>query len=100
VTFSSLSAMMTNDMSDTGKLSILINEARTFGVEVLPPDVNESLVAFAPARDGTVIRFGLAAIKGIGEIAVQSILDARQKDGKFKSLSDLCERVDIRTVNR
>src|SRR5213075_237832 len=51
-----LSAMMTNDMSDTGKLSILINEARTFGVEVLPPDVNESLVAFAPAREGTVIR--------------------------------------------
>ncbi len=95
-----LSAMMTNDMSDTGKLSILINEARTFGVEVLPPDVNESLVAFAPAREGTVIRFGLAAIKGIGEVAVQSILEARQKDGKFKALADLCERVDTRTVNR
>src|ERR1041385_9055158 len=73
-----LSAMMTNDMSDTGKLSILINEAHAFGVEVLPPDVNESRVAFSPARDGTVIRFGLAAIKGIGEVAVQSILDARE----------------------
>lgn len=95
-----LSAMMTNDMSDTGKLSILINEARTFGVEVLPPDVNESLVAFAPARGGTVIRFGLAAIKGIGEVAVQSMLDARQKDGKFQTLAELCERVDTRTVNR
>jgi DNA polymerase-3 subunit alpha len=95
-----LSAMMTNDMSDTGKLSILINEARAFGVEVLAPDVNESQVMFAPARDGTVIRFGLAAIKGIGEVAVQSILETRQKDGKFKSLSELCERVDTRTVNR
>ncbi|HTG45995.1 MAG TPA: DNA polymerase III subunit alpha, partial [Verrucomicrobiae bacterium] len=95
-----LSAMMTNDMNDTGKLSILINEARTFGVEVLPPDVNESQVAFAPARDGTVIRFGLAAIKGIGEVAVQSILEARQKDGKFATLAELCERVDTRTVNR
>ena len=95
-----LSAMMTNDMSDTAKLTILINEARTFGVEVLAPDVNESQVAFAPARDGTVIRFGLAAIKGIGEIAVQSILEARQQGGKFASLADLCQRVDTRTVNR
>ena len=95
-----LSAMMTNDMSDTAKLTILINEARTFGVEVLAPDVNESQVVFAPARDGTVIRFGLAAIKGIGEIAVQSILEARQNGGRFNSLSDLCQRVDTRTVNR
>jgi len=95
-----LSAMMTNDMNDTAKLGILIAEARTFGVEVLPPDVNESLVAFAPAREGTVIRFGLAAVKGIGEIAVQSILEARQKEGKFNALAELCERVDTRTVNR
>src|SRR6185503_15440995 len=95
-----LSAMMTNDMGDTDKLAILISEARTFKTQVLPPDVNESQVAFAPAREGTVIRFGLAAIKGVGEIAVQSMLEAREKDGKFKSLSDLCERVDIRTVNR
>jgi DNA polymerase-3 subunit alpha len=95
-----LSAMMTNDMNDTAKLSILINEARAFGVEVLPPDVNESLVAFAPAREGTVIRFGLAAIKGVGEIAVQSILETRDRDGKFNSLANLCERVDTRTVNK
>jgi DNA polymerase-3 subunit alpha len=95
-----LSAMMTNDMNDTAKLSILINEARTFGVEVLPPDVNESHVAFAPAREGTVIRFGLAAIKGVGEVAVQSMLEARDKNGKFKSLADLCEKVDTRTVNK
>jgi DNA polymerase-3 subunit alpha len=95
-----LSAMMTNDMGDTGKLSILIAEARTFGVEVLPPDVNESQVAFAPAREGTVIRFGLAAIKGVGEVAVESILKARAEGGKFKSLAELCERVDGRTVSR
>lgn len=95
-----LSAMMTNDMNDTAKLSILINEARTFGVEVLPPDVNESLVAFAPARGGTVIRFGLAAIKGVGEVAVQSILEAREREGKFQALNELCERVDTRTVNK
>jgi DNA polymerase III subunit alpha len=67
---------------------------------VLPPDVNESQVAFAPAREGTVVRFGLAAIKGVGEMAVENMLKARNSGGRFKSLSDLCERVDSRTVNR
>jgi DNA polymerase-3 subunit alpha len=103
-----LSAMMTNDLNDTKKLGEFINEARQMGVEVLPPDVNESRVFFAPGGGGAgepigerkVIRFGLAAIKGVGEIAVESILAARGQGGKFKSLSDLCERVDIRTVNR
>src|SRR6185436_9068716 len=95
-----LSAMLTNDMGDTDKVAILINEARVFNVEVLPPDVNESQVAFAPARGGTVIRFGLAAVKGIGEVAVQTMLKARTEGGPFKSLADLCERVDGRTVNK
>src|SRR5206468_9388858 len=123
-------AMMTNDMADTAKLSQYIDEARGQGLEVLPPDVNESQVTFAPtlrsggretaahvtpgrnssednpaalSRDAAtrqVIRFGLAAIKGIGEIAVQSILQARSQGERFKSLSDLCQRVDTRTVNR
>jgi DNA polymerase-3 subunit alpha len=105
-----LSAMMTNDLGDIKKLGEFINEARNMGVEVLPPDVNESRVFFAPGTGGTarastagdrkVIRFGLAAIKGVGEIAVESILAARRTGGEFKSLSDMCERVDIRTVNR
>jgi DNA polymerase-3 subunit alpha len=114
-----LSAMMTNDLSDTSKLSVLINEARAFGIEVLPPDVNESGVYFTPAvvarasrpcdekpqRPGETpgplrIRFGLAAIKGIGEVAVEIILKARREGGGFQSLADLCERVDSRTVNR
>jgi DNA polymerase-3 subunit alpha len=99
-----LSAMMTNDMGDTAKLGILIGEARQFGIEVLPPDVNESSVFFTPRRqpgaeDRRAIRFGLAAIKGVGEVAVESILAARQS-GRFGSLSELCERVDGRTVNR
>src|SRR5437660_4459838 len=101
-------AMMTNDMADTAKLSEYIEEARAQGIEVLPPDVNESGTHFTPAQSRTggtpvplsTIRFGLAAIKGVGEIAVQSILKARSEGEKFKSLSDLCERVDTRTVNR
>jgi len=93
-------AMMTNDMSDTAKLSQFIAEARNMGIEVLPPDMNESSLYFAPAREGTVIRFGLAAIKGVGEVAVQSILKARADGGKFTSLGEMCQRVDTRTVNR
>jgi DNA polymerase III subunit alpha len=114
-----LCAMMTNDMSDTEKLSEYIKEAHTMGIEVLPPDVNESQVTFAPGagKSGapasangnghspqpdarSAIRFGLAAIKGIGEVAVQSILKARKETGKFETLSEMCERVDGRSVNR
>ena len=94
-----LSAMMTNDMSDTAKLAQFIAEARVMNIEVLAPDVNESHVVFAPARDGQVIRFGLAAIKGVGEAAVEVILKARE-GGKFTTLADLCERVDGRSVTR
>jgi DNA polymerase-3 subunit alpha len=101
-----LSAMMTNDMGDTAKLGILIAEARNFHIEVLQPDINESGVYFTPSAAGTAgggataIRFGLAAVKGIGELAVEGILAARARGGKFTSLADLCERVDARTVNR
>jgi DNA polymerase-3 subunit alpha len=115
-------AMMTNDMADTAKLSQYINEARGFGIEVLGPDVNESQVYFAPAKTvgqasslspsapaekngdepsaKQAIRFGLAAIKGVGEVAVQTILKARDEGGKFETLADMCQRVDGRTVNR
>jgi len=117
-------AMMTNDMGDTEKLSQYIAEARGMGIEVLPPDVNESQVHFAPSKgrgaeaspgvtqaaghqngngessSGLVIRFGLAAIKGVGEVAVQAILKARDQGGKFSSLADMCERVDGRSINR
>ena len=93
-------AMMTNDMADTDKLSEYIAEAKETGIEVLGPDVNESSVYFAPARAGKAIRFGLAAIKGVGEVAVEALLKARDEGGKFKTLLELCERVDGRTVNR
>ncbi|HLP76323.1 MAG TPA: OB-fold nucleic acid binding domain-containing protein, partial [Candidatus Paceibacterota bacterium] len=93
-------AMMTNDMSDTAKLSEYIAEARSVGIDVFGPDVNESSVYFAPAQGGKSIRFGLAAIKGVGEVAVESILKARREGERFDSLANMCERVDGRTVNR
>ena len=108
-----LSAMMTNDMGSQDKLKIVLDEAKAMGVEVLPPDVNEGEAFFWPAlrplqsggdpgssSEANAIRFGLAAIKGVGEIAVREIIRARLEGGRFKSLSDLCERIDGRTVNR
>jgi DNA polymerase-3 subunit alpha len=120
-----LSAMMSNEMGSQDKLKVVLDEARAMGVEVLPPDVNEGQAYFAPAhtrsRDREVagstphaddgapatagsqlraIRFGLAAIKGVGEIAVQEILRAREAGGRFTSLEDLCSRIDTRAVNR
>jgi len=99
-------AMMTSDMADTAKLGDYITEARTMGITVLPPDVNESQVGFAPAQNqaaaqpASAIRFGLAAIKGVGQGAVEALLKAREQGGPFQSLSDMCERVDDRSVNR
>ncbi|MCU0788727.1 MAG: DNA polymerase III subunit alpha, partial [Verrucomicrobia bacterium] len=97
-----LAAMMTNDMGSTDKLAIVLAEAAAMGVEVLPPDVNEGQAFFWPSAkaDTHAIRFGLAAIKGVGEVAVQSIIAARQEGGPFSSLEDLCARVDTRTMNR
>jgi DNA polymerase-3 subunit alpha len=87
-------------LNSTDKLTVLLNEARSMGVDVLQPDVNEGDMHFAPARGGKVIRFGMAAIKGVGEAAVESILKARGEGGAFKSFSDMLERVDLRAVNK
>jgi len=105
-----LSAMMTNDMGTQEKLKIVLDEAKALGVEVLPPDVNDGQAFFFPANSKLkaqnseppkqAIRFGLAAIKGVGEAAVKGIIEARDKGGKFTSLTDFCERVDSRTVTR
>ena len=98
-----LSAMMTNDQGDTAKLSQYIAEAKTLGIETLGPDVNASGLHFAPAaaaEDRRVIRFGLAAIKGVGEAAVEALLTARSNGGAFANLEDLCGRVDTKAINR
>ena len=89
---------MTSVKDKTDKLVEYIDEAKNVGIEVLPPDVNESLVDFAVV--GGRIRFGLAAVKGVGEGAVRSIIDARNDGGRFADLFDLAKRVDAKQVNR
>ena len=76
------------------------------GIEVMAPDINESGVDFTPLYKETgqgkkgVIRFGLAAVKGVGEKAVEQIIDAREKIGRFQSLFHFCENVDLRAANK
>jgi DNA polymerase-3 subunit alpha len=91
-------ALMSSVKDKTDKLVEYIDEAKKLGITVLPPDVNASLIDFAVV--GEQIRFGLSAIKGVGEGAVRVILDAREASGPFKDLFDLAKRVDTKQVNR
>jgi DNA polymerase-3 subunit alpha len=93
-----LAALMTSVKDKTDKLVEYIDEAKSLGIDVLPPDVNESLTDFAVV--GEAIRFGLAAVKGIGEGAVRSIIETRTRTGRFTDLFDLAERVDAKQANR
>jgi DNA polymerase III subunit alpha len=93
-----MAALLTSERANTDKMVQYIGECRAMGIEVLPPDANQSDIYFTVvAKD---IRFGLAAIKNVGEGAVEAILSARASGGPFRSLFEFCERVDLRAVNR
>jgi DNA polymerase III subunit alpha len=94
-----MAALMTSDYDDIERLAIEITECRHMGIEVLPPDVNESFMEFAVVPGKNQIRFGMAAIKNVGTGAVEEILSAR-KDSRFKDLQDFLSRVNSRVVNK
>jgi DNA polymerase-3 subunit alpha len=91
-------AVLSNELNNTAKVVKYIIEARGQGIEILPPDVNASLDNFTANRN--TIRFGLAAIKGIGQAAVACITEARNSGGSFRSIFDFTERVDPKAVNK
>jgi DNA polymerase III subunit alpha len=91
-------ALMTSKMGNSTEVTKCITECREKGIVVLPPDVNLSQLDFTVVEDK--IRFGLAAIKNVGAGAIESILEAKNNGGPFKSLIDFCKRVDLRRVNR
>jgi len=93
-----MAALLSCDMNNTDKVVTYINECRENEIEVLPPDINESDKDFTVVDDR--IRFGLAAVKNVGEAALDSIIEERQADGPYTSLEDFCCRVDLRRVNR
>lgn len=93
-----MAALLTSVRENTDKVIKYMAECKELGIEVLPPDINQSHSPFTV--DCGSIRFGLGGVKNVGENAVQGILAARETEGPFKSLRDFCERVDSRTVNR
>ncbi|HWR83218.1 MAG TPA: DNA polymerase III subunit alpha, partial [Candidatus Deferrimicrobium sp.] len=93
-----MAALMTSEIQDTDRIYILLEDCRRLGIEVLPPDVNESGIDFTVAGDK--IRFGLQAIKNVGAGASQAIVEERQAGGRFVTLADLVSRVPIRSLNR
>src|SRR5581483_8487305 len=93
-----MSALLTSEMGNTDKVVKYINECREMSIAVLPPDVNSSGKDFTP--DSQAIRMGLCAIRNVGAGAAESIIQAREAGGPFTSIYDLCERVDLASVNR
>ncbi|MGD0502190.1 MAG: DNA polymerase III subunit alpha [Steroidobacteraceae bacterium] len=94
-----MAAVLSSDMDKTDKVVTLIDECMSMKLTVHPPDVNESQYAFQVAGPDS-IRFGLGAIKGVGESAVQAIVDERAANGPYRSLPDLCRRIDLQRVNK
>ncbi len=97
-----MSALLTSETGNTDKVVKYTNECREMGIKVLPPDINSSAFTFTPVTEGEQqgTRFGLGAIKNVGQSAVESIEKARAEGGAFRSLYDFCERVDLGAVNR
>ena len=93
-----MAALLTSETGNTDKVVKYINECRDLGISILQPDVNASDLNFTP--DNGAIRFGLGAVKNVGSNAVQTIVEARQTGGPFKTIDDFCERVDLNAVNR
>jgi DNA polymerase-3 subunit alpha len=97
-----MAALLTSETGNVAKVVKYINECREMNIRVLPPDVNASEYTFTPVRDdkGDAIRFGLGAVKNVGQGAVEAIIQARVELGIFRSLYQFCEHADMQAINR
>ncbi|WP_299835404.1 DNA polymerase III subunit alpha [uncultured Tenacibaculum sp.] len=94
-----MAAVLSNNMNDIKTVSFFMEECKRMGLEVLGPDVNESYSKFSVNNQGAV-RFGMAAIKGVGASAVKAIIDERKENGNYNSIFDVAKRVDLRVANK
>ena len=94
-----MAAVMSRSLSNITDITKLMDECKAMGIKVLGPDVNESNMKFTVNREGN-IRFGLGAVKGVGESAVQSIMEERRKNGAFKGIFDFVQRINLNTCNK
>ena len=97
-----MAGLLGNEINNTDKIATFVGECARMGISILPPDVNRSALTFLPEEipGGKAIRFGLAAIKNVGEAAMETAIADREANGPFKSLEDFCSRLDSRTVNK
>ena len=95
-----MAGLLGNEINNTDKISIFVAECQRMNVEILPPDINRSALKFTVEDGRRAIRFGLAAVKNVGEQAMVSTLIERERKGSFLSLENFCRRMDSRTVNR
>jgi len=97
-----MAGLLGNEINNTEKIATFVGECARMGIAILPPDVNRSALTFLPEEipGAKAIRFGLAAIKNVGEAAMETAIADREANGPFKSLEDFCSRLDSRTVNK
>jgi len=94
-----MAAVLSSDMDNTDKVVTFIEECRKMGLAVEPPDVNRSQYRFTVDGDASIV-YGLGAIKGVGEAAIEGIIEARASKGPFRDLFDFCQRIDLKKANR
>jgi len=94
-----MAAVLSSDMDNTDKVVVLIDECRSMKLQVDPPDVNRSAHQFR-ARDDRTIVYGLGAVKGVGRSAIEALIEERERGGPFQDLADLCQRIDLKRVNK
>ncbi|MGH7935404.1 MAG: DNA polymerase III subunit alpha, partial [Chthoniobacterales bacterium] len=97
-----MAGLLSNEINNTDKISIFVGECKRMGISILPPDINNSALKFTPEEhDGKMaIRYGLAAIKNVGESAMQMSIEERERAGDYNSLEDFCGRIGTRIANR
>src|SRR5262249_30218948 len=112
-----MAGLLSNEINNTEKISVFVGECKRMGISILPPDINKSGLKFTPESGGCVplaagagaiadahatmaIRYGLAAIKNVGEAAMGMVIGEREQRGAFSSLEDFCTRLDSRVANR
>ena len=94
-----MAAVLSRNLNNIDKITFFTKEAERMGIQVLGPDINESSLNFTVTKD-KIIRFGMAAIKGVGSSAVEDIIAEREKNGPFKSIFDMAKRVNLKSVNK
>ncbi|MGB2455264.1 MAG: DNA polymerase III subunit alpha, partial [Akkermansiaceae bacterium] len=98
-----MSALLSNEITNTDKISVFVNECFRMGFEILPPNLNKSMLRFAPEEilgGKRGIRYGLSAIKNVGTAAMAMAINEREENGEYESLDDFCDRLDSKVINK